>query len=98
MRRTFPDRLWRHDQADDLDTLNIKQLKALARDNGVSLDGCAEKRDIIDRLRQPGVKSSWGMHGPPGDRPGQASWENPPQGAGGGGPGAGAGAGAEVSE
>ena len=49
MRRTFPDRLWRHDQADDLDTLNIKQLKALARDNGVSLDGCAEKRDIVDR-------------------------------------------------
>ena len=48
-RLSLPDRHGRCHQADDLDTLNIKQLKALARDNGVSLDGCAEKTDIIDR-------------------------------------------------
>eukprot|EP00618_Florenciella_parvula_P011137 CAMPEP_0119496476 /NCGR_PEP_ID=MMETSP1344-20130328/19806_1 /TAXON_ID=236787 /ORGANISM="Florenciella parvula, Strain CCMP2471" /LENGTH=80 /DNA_ID=CAMNT_0007532175 /DNA_START=431 /DNA_END=669 /DNA_ORIENTATION=+ len=75
---------------DDLDTLPIKQLKALARDNGIALDGCAEKQDIIDRLKMHGIKSSWGRHGPPSDGgdqgpgsgsgPGQASWENPPQG------------------
>ncbi|CAE7419286.1 pth [Symbiodinium pilosum] len=44
--------------AQDFEALSIRELQELARQKGVALDDCFEKRDMVDKLRQSSISTS----------------------------------------